>query len=59
MGGRGDLLVGILFGMFLIIMGLTILTYGGTYHGYPLSRMGGLVEIVFGIIWLLTLRKKK
>jgi hypothetical protein len=57
--GRGDLVVAVLFGIFLIIMGLTILTYGGIYRGYPLPRVGGLVEIVFGIIWLFSLRKRK
>jgi len=59
MGGRGDLWIGILFGMFLIIMGLMILIHGGTYRGYSLPCAGGLIEIVFGIIWLFSLRKKK
>jgi 1,4-dihydroxy-2-naphthoate octaprenyltransferase len=55
----GDLLMGILFGILLIIMGLFLLTHDTTYRGYPLPRMGGLVVTVWGMLWLFSVLKRK
>jgi hypothetical protein len=55
----GELLIHIIFGMGLIFMGLQILTEGGSYHGYPLPRVAGLVQAICGVIWLLCMPKKK
>ncbi len=51
-------LLDLIVGMGMIFMGLSIAKGGWLYHGYSVSPVAGVVEVICGFVWLIYMIKR-